>query len=144
MRYQVPQFIEIEDKVIGPLTVKQFIYLAGGAGLIFLTYRFLPIFISIFIIAGLAALSMALAFYKVNNKPFIDFLEAGFLYYTKDRLYIWKKQERKPEHKEQEKVETTQVFVPRLSESKLKELSWNLDINENTNPVTGDNGKHTR
>ena len=144
MRYQVPQFIEIEDKVIGPLTVKQFIYLAGGAGLIFLAYRFLPIFISIFIIAGLAALSMALAFYKVNNKPFIDFLEAGFLYYTKDRLYIWKKQERKPEHKEQEKIETAQVFVPRLSESKLKELSWNLDINENTNPVTGDDGKHTR
>ena len=32
MRFQVPQFIEIESKIFGPLTFKQFIYLAGGGG----------------------------------------------------------------------------------------------------------------
>jgi hypothetical protein len=138
MRYQVPQFIEIEDKVIGPLTVKQFIYLAGGGGLSFIAYNYLPFVIAILLIGVIVALSLALAFYKINNKPFIDFLESGFLYYTKDRLYIWKKEEKQPEHKEQEVVDA-QVFVPRLSESKLKDLSWSLDVNENSNPVTRDN-----
>ena len=33
MMFSVPQFIDVEDKIIGPLTLKQFIYLAGGAGL---------------------------------------------------------------------------------------------------------------
>ena len=53
MRFQVPQFIEVEDKIFGPMTLKQFIYMAGGAGLSFLIYvlakslivAFLPIII---------------------------------------------------------------------------------------------------
>ena len=37
-----------------------------------------------------------------------------------------------------------QIYVPRLSDSKLKELSWSLDINENLNPLTGEGGKVTK
>ena len=147
MRYQVPQFIEVEDKIIGPFTIKQFIYIAGGAGMDFIIYNYLPIYISIILIAAVSMLSLALAFYKVNNKPFIDFLESAFLFYTKQNLYIWKK-----ENKTYKASATTdkaaaaakQVYVPRLSDSKLKELSWTLDINENLNPLTGEGGKNTK
>lgn len=144
MRYQVPQFIEIEDKIIGPLTIKQFTYLVGGAGMIFIFYTFLPIYIAILLIAVVVPLSLALAFYKINNKPFIDFLESAFVYYTKQNLYIWKKEPKKLEVKKSEADELAQIYVPRLSESKLKELSWTLDINENLNPLTGKDGKTTR
>ena len=44
MRFEVPQFIEIEDKIFGPFTWKQFVYLGGGIGLaavIFFTMPFL-------------------------------------------------------------------------------------------------------
>ena len=75
MRYQVPQFIEIEDKIIGPLTLKQFVYLAGGAGLSYLVYAvtnpYLPIFIVVALMLPVAAFGVALAFYKINNRPFI-------------------------------------------------------------------------
>ena len=143
MRYQVPQFIEIESKIIGPLTIKQFIYLAGGAGMAFIFYTILPLYIAMFFMAGVITLSLALAFYKINNKPFIDFLESAFIYYTKSKLYIWKKQSRIVEHKE---VGSTveQVFLPKLSDSKLKDLSWSLGVNENINPVTGPNGRNTK
>jgi hypothetical protein len=144
MRYQVPQFIEVEDKVIGPLTVKQFVYLVGGGGMAFIFYSFLPIYISIFFIAAVVPLSLALAFYKINNKPFIDFLESAFIFYTKGNLYIWKKEQKIIERKTEEAVDTNQVFVPRMSESKLKQLSWSLDINENLNPLTGEDGQTTR
>jgi hypothetical protein len=144
MRYQVPQFIEVEDKIIGPLTIKQFVYIVGGAGLSFLIYTFLPFIIAIVLIGIVFPLSLALAFYKINNKPFIDFLESAFLFYTKQNLYIWKKQEKKPEEKAAEALTQTEVFVPRLSDSRLKELSWSLDINENQNPLTGNDGQNTK
>jgi hypothetical protein len=143
MRYQVPQFIEIEDKVIGPLTIKQFIYLVGGAGMAFIVYTYVYIYIALPLIAGIIGLSLALAFYKINNKPFIDFLESAFLFYTKQNLYIWKKQP-KPIVETKQEAEKKQVYVPRLSDSKLKELSWSLDINENLNPLTGEDGKTTK
>lgn len=134
MRFQVPQFIEIEDKVVGPLTLKQFMYLAGGAGMAFVAYKFLPLFIAIFVIAAVAGLSLALSFYKINNKPFIDLLESAFSFYTGEKLYIWKKSDKKIEpRKETGETPPVQIYVPRLSDSKLKELTWSLDINENLN-----------
>lgn len=144
MRYQVPQFIEVEDKIVGPLTIRQFVYVVGGAGMSFIIYTFLPLYIAVVLIALVMGLSLALAFYKVNNKPFIDFLESAFTFYTKQNLYIWKKEEKKPESSAVTQKEAAQVYVPRLSDSKLKELSWTLDINENLNPVTGQNGEKTK
>ena len=145
MRYQVPQFIEVEDKIIGPLTIKQFIYLAGGAGMSFIIYNYLTFYIAIILIAIIIPLSLALAFYKINNKPFIDFLESAFIFYTKKNLYIWKKEVREIVKKNTTtNQENNQVYVPRLSDSKLKELSWTLDINENLNPLTGNDGKNTK
>lgn len=131
MRYQVPQFIEIEDKIIGPLTLKQFTYLAGGAGMSFLVFNYLTLLLAVPVIAIIITLSLALAFYKVNNRNFIELLESMFNYYTKDKLYIWKKEPKKIESKNTTKPEQNQVYVPRLSDSKLKDLSWSLDINQN-------------
>jgi len=146
MKYQVPQFTDVEDKIIGPLTIKQFIYIVGGAGMAFIVYTYVTIYISIFLIAIIIPLSLALAFYKINNKPFIDFLESAFMFYTRKNLYIWKKEEKKivQTQKAEDAVSQAQVYVPRLSDSKLKELSWSLDINENLNPLTGESGKNTK
>ena len=144
MRYQIPQFIEIEDKIIGPLTLKQFVYLAGGAGASFIVYKFLPLLLALPVIAGVIALSAALAFYKVNNRNFIELLESMFNFYTRDKLYIWKKEVKKPEARKTQESTPSQIYVPKLSDSKLKELSWSLDINENPNPLTGKDGQNTR
>ena len=75
MRYQVPQFIEVEDKIFGPFTFKQFIYIVGGGGMAFIFYKFLNIFIAVPFIAASLGFGFALAFYKVNGKPFIDVVE---------------------------------------------------------------------
>ncbi|MDD5050580.1 MAG: PrgI family protein [Candidatus Pacebacteria bacterium] len=130
MQFQVPQFIEIEDKVFGPLTVKQFLYLAGGAGFSYLLYAFLPSYISYALILLVVGFSLTLAFYKVNEKPFIFMVEAAFNYVFSKRLYIWKKQDKKIESKEEAVSVTPSIYVPKLSDSKLKDLSWSLDVNE--------------
>ena len=61
-QFVVPQFIDVEDKIIGPFTIRQFVYLAGGGGLSFIIYTYVPFIVALPIIAGVVALSLALAF----------------------------------------------------------------------------------
>jgi len=95
MRFEVPQFIDIEDKIFGPLTWRQFLYVGGGVGMgvvLFLTANF---FIFLLIGLPLAVLAGALAFYPFNNRPFSYLLEAIFNYVSGKKLYLW--QNKKPE-----------------------------------------------
>lgn len=137
MRFQVPQFIEIESKIFGPLTFKQFIYLAGGAGISFLIYASLPFFIAVMFIVPVGAFVIALSFYKVNNRPFIKVTESALRYFTAPKIYIWKKEKMrlpttldKMTSKQQERGVNPQ-YAPKLNKSKLKELAWSLDIKHN-------------
>lgn len=93
MRFEVPQFIEIEDKIFGPFTWKQFIYLVGGVGFGVVTFIATPIFIFILIGLPAAALGALLAFYPINNRPFSSFLEAFVTFYQSDHLYYWRKKD---------------------------------------------------
>lgn len=91
MRFEVPQFIEIEDKIFGPFTWKQFIYLAGGLGLSAVMLFTLPFIIFILFGVPLAVLAALLAFYPVNNRPFSTFLESVVFFYNNNRIYHWRK-----------------------------------------------------
>lgn len=131
MKFQVPQFIEIEDKIIGPLTLKQGMYLGGGIFGSYLCIRFLGLYLGFLFALPIMVLALALAFYKINNKPFILILEAAFKFYVGDKLYIWKKEEKTiTKAIKANKERASPIYVPKLSESKLKDLAWSLDIHE--------------
>ena len=130
MNFQVPQFIEVEDKIFGPLTFKQFVYLAGGAGAIFIIYTLLPLWLGLWLIIPIALLALALAFYKVNNRSFVYVLEAGFRYLFRAKLYLWKRQDTLVEAKTIILGVDRPVEIPKLSQSKLRDLAWSLDIKE--------------
>lgn len=127
MQFKVPQFIDVEDKVVGPLTFKQFAYLAGGAGLVYLSLRVLPVFLGLPLAGVFGGLALALAFFKYNEKPFIHTLEAFIRFYAKSRLYLWRKQQTKPVV-QKESPEKKSFDRATLTESKLKTLSWSLDV----------------
>lgn len=132
MQFKVPQFIDVEDKLFGPFTFRQFAYLIGGAGMIFVTYRLLPLWIGIFLILPIALLTGLLVFYKINNKPFIYYLQAAISYALGSKLYIWKQRLVKPsDKKEGEDTPLPNVSViPTVSSNSLKDLSWSLDVQE--------------
>ncbi len=129
MQFQVPQFINIEDR-IGPLTIKQYVYLVGGIGMVYIIYHFLPFYLAIFIIAPIALLALALAFFPFNGKPFIFTLQAAIAYAFGNRLYIWKKRPKAVMARAEGGAKAESV-VPTLSGSRLKDLTWALDINQN-------------
>jgi len=132
MQFKVPQFIDIEDKLFGPLTFKQFAYLAGGAGLIYVIYKLLPFWIAVFLILPIAALTVLLTFYRINNKPFIYYLQAGINYLVSSKLYIWKQRIVKPGDKDNEddKLPEPISIIPKVSNDTIKDLSWSLDVED--------------
>jgi len=91
MRFEVPQFIEIEDKIFGPFTWRQFVYLGGGIGAAVVMFLVLPTILAIILGIPLALLAGALAFYPINNRPFSYFLEAVYNYFVNEKLYLWRR-----------------------------------------------------
>ncbi len=94
MQFQVPQFIETEDKVVGPLTIRQFIYVCAGAALcailFFTVTGWLFAILSVFIMG----LSVAFAFIKIDGRPFINIALAAFGFYWKPQIYLWQSEQR--------------------------------------------------
>lgn len=127
MQFKVPQFIDMEDKVFGNFTFKQFAYLAGGAGISYISIKLLPGILAIFIVPAVIGLALALTFIKVNEKPFAHILEAFIKYRLNARLYLWKKQDKQPSVPVK-KEEKPDLAHNTLTESKLKTLSWSLDV----------------
>jgi len=132
MQFKVPQFLEIEDKIFGPFTFKQFVYLAGGAGLCYVIYKLLGLLLGAIPILAIAAIALALTFYRPNNKPLVDMIEAGFKYTMQNKLYIWKRRKNKIGEKKGAAVTAEQREMltqgPRLGKSKLRDLAWSLDV----------------
>ena len=131
MQFKVPQFLEIEDKIFGPFTFKQFIYLAGGAGLCYVIFKLMGLLFGLIPILIIAGISVALTFYRPNNKPLIDMIEAGFKYLTQSKLYIWKRRKIKKStliQQSSQKAEEEQENEPKLGKSKLRDLAWSLDV----------------
>ena len=133
-QYQVPQFIEVEDKIFGPLTLKQFIYLAGGGGLCLLMFSLLPIYLTVLLGIPIMALSAGLAFFSVNGRPLIHAMEHAFGYFFGSKLYLWKQRTSMDSTGSPQATATKPINlpVPKLSESKLKDLSWSLNIKDRT------------
>lgn len=93
MRFEVPQFIEIEDKIFGPFTWRQFVYLLGGVGFALVLFIAAPLFIFILLGIPTAGVAVLLAFYPVNNRPFSIFLESVFTFYQSGNTYFWRKEQ---------------------------------------------------
>lgn len=138
MQFKVPQFLEIEDKIFGPFTFKEFVYLVGGAGICYILYKALGLLwgaIPILIIGGFSA---ALTFYHPNGKPFLNMVEAGIKFAMQSKLYIWKRHDVKITNEqlritnEEKPITNDELRMTndrrRLSGSKLRDLAWSLDV----------------
>lgn len=96
MAVKIPQNIEREDKLVGPLTLKQFLYVLGGSAVVFLAFQYYNLgylFFHEFVIIGTigGGLAISFAFLSINGRPFPIFIIhlASFMGSSKTRL--WRK-----------------------------------------------------
>ena len=74
MKFQVPQFIQTETKIIGPLTLMQFLFVAGGVSMTVMAYIItsgIVFYVLALVILGFFG---ALAFVKVDGVPMINYI----------------------------------------------------------------------
>jgi hypothetical protein len=90
-QFVVPQFIDVEDRIMGPISVRQFVLMlfpmmvGAIAWKMFDLSLFLLIAVPVFIIFGL------LAFLKVNGMPLHFFLLNLMQSLKRPRLRVWDK-----------------------------------------------------
>lgn len=91
MQFQIPQFIEVEAKIVGPLTLKQFMYLAVAGGISFAAFFIFQTWLWILITMFMAVIGIALAFIRYNGQPLPKIIFFAFGFFWKPRLYIWQR-----------------------------------------------------
>lgn len=88
-QFIVPQFIDVEDKIIGPITTRQFVVMLVGFLIIAVSYKLFDF--SLFVTFGLLVLAITgvFAFLKINGRPFHYFVLNLFQTLKRPKLRVW-------------------------------------------------------
>jgi len=129
----VPQFLDVEDKIIGPVTIRQFIEMMIGGAIIFIFYKIFDF--SLFIASGLlvTGITLIFAFVRINGQAFHLFLLNLISTFRNPKLKVWKKKVSNDEiksalKKSDQEIVPVQIASKRsVSSSKLSELSLIVD-----------------
>lgn len=130
-QFTVPQFIDVEDKVIGPVTVRQFVIILFAAGLIAICYKVFYFTTFLVLTVIIAFLTVIVAFVKINGVNFHLFLANFFITMFKSNTRVWNN----AFGKEHLRIETEKVVVhdevvvpaKHYATSRLTELSLIVD-----------------
>lgn len=130
MLFNIPQFIDKEDKIVGPLTAKQLGWMGGAGTILLVLFGILDM--AAFLIASVFVVGIfgALAFYRPNNQPLIVFIMSSIYFAVRPKMYIWKRLPEKPQpvKKITKKVENVSENKS-LNKNRLEEISNLLDRN---------------
>lgn len=133
-QFVVPQFITVENKILGPIDTRQFVFLLVGMGLMFLEYKLLA-FLQFAILGVLTMSVMGLfAFVKVNGRPFHVFLTNIVQTFSRPHLRVWDsswqlviKTEEKGKKERIRKKGAKRLPPKRVGPSRLSDLSLIVD-----------------
>jgi hypothetical protein len=115
-QFEVPQFIELESKIVGPLTLKQFAFIAAPALLSFLLFFVLNTVIWVLLLVILMIVGASFAFIKINNRPLYMLALLALKFFWRPKMFLWKR----PVVKEIIEIPTAR---PQTIESKRSALS---------------------
>lgn len=134
MRFQVPQFIDHEAKVIGPLTFRQFIYVGIPGALAFFLYFFAPFFVFIIASVFLGAIGLMFAFVKIGGRSLPNILMHFSSFTLSPKRYLWHKGKAPAQTSQvqyQQPVEQpTKREIKLVQKSKLKDLSVRVETSK--------------
>ncbi len=128
MLFNVPQYIDVEDKVAGPLTAKQLLWMFGMGAVLLVLWNMLEkgaFFVSA---APVIAIFLALAFYRPCNQPLIKFIFSGVMFLFSPKVYFWKRTAVGKTRREKSgegiswKEKTEKIFKPEEAEALARML----------------------
>ncbi|OGH72801.1 MAG: hypothetical protein A2921_03235 [Candidatus Magasanikbacteria bacterium RIFCSPLOWO2_01_FULL_43_20b] len=90
-QFVVPQFIDVEDKIFGPITVRQFLILLTSGLLVFLAFKYADFALFITTLAVVGGGSLIVAFVKINGQTFHYFILNLLQTVRRPGLRVWRK-----------------------------------------------------
>ncbi len=130
MQYKVPQNIDKEDEIVGPLTLVQFSYLAIAGAIDFLVFKSLPsLALGLLIMVPVTVVALAMAFLKVQDQPLLHFIAASLQYYRSPKTRVWDKVSDRPIIQAEQAAEmpVAQPLRKTFDQAKVAEISQVLD-----------------
>ena len=134
MLFNIPQFIDIEDKIVGPLTAKQLGWLAAGGVGMLLCWSMLDFSAFIMCAVFIGIVFGGLAFYRPNGQPLVSSVGSIFVFFFKPKMYIWKRVPSKKDLAPHEKIFNANATLPHRKEITIEEIervSQLLEIKKN-------------
>lgn len=127
-QYKVPQNIDMQDRIVGPLTLFQFVYLLAGGMIFYATLKSPGAADVVLVGAPAALLALALAFIKINDLPFSRFVWSLITFIFNPKKRVWHRGEGSPTIQlTQEAKPTAKVMRKTLDPLALKKLTEELD-----------------
>lgn len=130
-QFTVPQFIDVESKIIGPITTRQFLILLISALLIGLSFRFFDTGLFIVVTLIIAVIAALFSFVKINGRPFHYFILNSVQTMTKSSLRVWNHHalinDNPIENKVPVKVEHQKIVKEYYKKSRLAEVALIVD-----------------
>jgi membrane protein implicated in regulation of membrane protease activity len=131
MQYSVPQFVNIEDRIVGPLTGKQVLYLLIGGATLLIFFSFFDFGFFIIFAIPIIILTLLFAFYKPKGQTVATYILIFFNYFTIPRAYIWRREPSVVKFKRsQKKQKGRQPMQENITRNRLRELAWVLDTSQ--------------
>ena len=128
MQYNVPQFIDVEDKIVGPFTGKQALFMMIGFGIMLLSFTFFRLTFFIIISIPTIILTLAFAFWKPKGFTVSRWITNVINFYTTPHLYVWRREPDGRMFKSiQKKKAKKEIVATQVSRNRIKELAWLLD-----------------
>lgn len=130
-QFTVPQFIDVESKIIGPITTRQFLILLSAALVIGLSYRIFDF--AFFLVIGIVVLIIAIifSFVKINGRPFHFFVLNIVQTFRRSNMRVWNHQigigEKKEVVEKTVKIESRPPVKEYYKKSRLAEVALIVD-----------------
>jgi hypothetical protein len=133
VQFKVPQNIDLEDKIVGPLTLIQFVYCLVGGLVCYIIYQLLPTHLGIVLLFDIpiALVALAMAFLKIQDQPLSHFITAGIQYMNRPKTRFWMRLGFIPSPIYQAPIEVKKEasVTPKrkIEKSDLEKLAYSLD-----------------
>ncbi len=124
----VPQYIDVEDKVAGPLTWKHIGWIFAGGVLAFVAWATLDHITFVIVAIPIALITAAMAFYRPNGVSMVEFIGYGFGYIFRPKRYTWQQEIEKIKVKNKEPIKiSSSSREKKLTADDIASLAQTLD-----------------
>lgn len=123
MQFKVPQNIDKEDQIVGPLTLTQFSYLAIGGALDVLINQATHGALRVLIIGVISIIALSFAFLKIQDRPLLYFVAAAIHFALQPKMRVWHKMNDRPVLQMQQKPQVTAASTPQKKALDPQELA---------------------